>query len=260
MKNFIIYIIAIFAIFTVSAETKTENYETRSIRAERYFSYKEWSSALAMYQLMIDEQPGEVEPYYKSIVAGVMIGDTTTQIDMLERTQQRGISLEELFDGVRSVSFAIGEAQAYANFLLLVKSHQPWLNRGINIYLLDYYSFRNDPENTIKIAEELLAQTPDNIEYMEILAKAHITDGNIDKATIYYKSILAIDSNNYNALLALGNYYALKLLSPNDSTQTSLSQKDLTALAQTYLYDAYNLHPTPYVAQLLSKISSHTTF
>ena len=86
MKNFIIYIIAIFAIFTVSAETKTENYETRSIRAERYFFYKEWSSALAMYQLMIDEQPGEVEPYYKSIVAGVMIGDTITQIDMLERT------------------------------------------------------------------------------------------------------------------------------------------------------------------------------
>ena len=253
MKNFIIYIIAIFAIFTVSAETKTENYETRSIRAERYFSYKEWSSALAMYQLMIDEQPGEVEPYYKSIVAGVMIGDTITQIDMLERTQQRGISLEELFDGVRSVSFAIGEAQAYANFLLLVKSHQPWLNRGINIYLLDYYSFRNDPENTIKIAEELLAQTPDNVEYLEILAEAYTSNGNIDKAIKCYYSILDIDSYNYEALLAIGNYYAMQLFA--DCKQITLCKEDLTALAQTYLYEAYNLHPTPYVAQLLDKIS-----
>ena len=253
MKRLFSYILtALFTLATL-ANVKADSYEARSTRAERYFSYKEWSSALAMYQLMIDERPSEVEPYYKSIVAGVMIGDTITQIDMLERTQQCGIALNELFSGVKSVSFSIGEAQAYVNFLMLVKSHQPWLNRGINIYLLDYYSFRNDPTHTIEIAEELLAQTPDNVEYLEILAEAYTSNGNIDKAIKCYYSILDIDSYNYEALLAIGNYYAMQLFA--DCKQITLCKEDLTALAQTYLYEAYNLHPTPYVAQLLDKIS-----
>ena len=120
----------------IAATPAADSYESRKTRAERYFKYKEWSSALAMYLLMLDERPDEVEPYYKAIVAGAMNNDSITQIDMLERTQQRGISLDSLFNGVRSVSFSIGEAGAYNNFLLLVKKHQPWLNRRINIYLL----------------------------------------------------------------------------------------------------------------------------
>ncbi len=238
----------------IAATPAADSYESRKTRAERYFKYKEWSSALAMYLLMLDERPDEVEPYYKAIVAGAMNNDSITQIDMLERTQQRGISLDSLFNGVRSVSFSIGEAGAYNNFLLLVKKHQPWLNRRINIYLLEYYDFRNDATNVIKTARQLLSQTPRNIGYMKTMARAYINIGDLDKAMECYKRILAIDGGDYDSLLALGNYYAMQLLQPS-AIKPRLSREDLIALTQTYLHEAYNLYPTPYVAQLLAQVN-----
>ena len=230
------------------------NYESRSIRAERFFKYKEWSSALAMYHMLLSERPNEVEPYYKAIVASAMIGDSITQMDMLEQTQQRGISLDSLFNGVRSVSFAIGEAKAYNEFLQLVKYRQPWLERKINIYLLDYYSFSNDTKHTIETAKALLAQTPHSINYLKTLAEAYIAVGHFDKALECYKQILTIKNDDYDALIALGNYYALQLLSQHP--QCDLNRNDLQALSQTYLSEAYNMHPTPYVADLLDKIAN----
>ncbi len=253
MKHIIlIFTAALLAVIPLSA-SQPDSYETRKIRAERYFKYKEWRSALAMYLLMLDERPQEVEPYYKAIVAGAMTNDSTTQIDMLSRTQQCGISLDSLFNGVRSVSFSIGEAGAYNNFLLLVKSNQPWLKRNINIYLLEYYDFRNDAPNTIAIANELLAQTPSNTQYMKKIAKAYINIGNLSKAMEYYRRILVINNYDYDSLLALGNYYAMQLL--HSGSDTTLSPNDLIALSQTYLYEAYNLYPTPYVAELLSQVN-----
>ena len=61
----------------IAATPAADSYESRKTRAERYFKYKEWSSALAMYLLMLDERPDEVEPYYKAIVAGAMNNDSS---------------------------------------------------------------------------------------------------------------------------------------------------------------------------------------
>ena len=92
MKQIII-ISAILIISTVAPlKAMPDNYETRIARAERFFKYKEWGSALAMYHMLLNERPNEVEPYYKAIVASAMIGDSITQMDLLEQTQQRGIS------------------------------------------------------------------------------------------------------------------------------------------------------------------------
>lgn len=254
MKQIII-ISAILIISTVAPlKAMPDNYETRIARAERFFKYKEWGSALAMYHMLLNERPNEVEPYYKAIVASAMIGDSITQMDLLEQTQQRGISLDSLFNGIRTVSFAIGEARAYNGFLQLVKYRQPWLQRKINMYLLDYYSFRNDTRHTIETAKILLTQTPNNTGYLKTLAEAYVKAGTFDKAIECYKQILAIKSDDYDALLALGNYYALQLLSPCP-TPRNLGDKDLKSLSQTYLTEAYSIHPTPYVANLLAKIA-----
>ena len=241
---------------TATTALANDSYAKREVKAERHFKYKEWSSALAMYMLMLDQQPDKVEPYYKAIVAGAMIGDSITQIDMLQRTQKRGIPLDSLFSGVRSVSFSIGESNAYKNFLLLVKNHQPWLKRRINIYLLNYYDFCNDYHNAIAIGEQLLAQTPTNTDYMKVIAQAYTDMSDFDNAMAYYRRILTVKRNDYDALLALGNYYAMLLLYPADTSTCSnaLSRDDLAALSQTYLSEAYNIYPTPYVAQLIDKV------
>ncbi len=254
MRIFAILLVAINVVAAVGGTPASDSYEARSIRAAQFFKYKEWNSALAMYQLMLDERPDEAEYYYKAIVSSAMIGDSVTEMAMFERTQKCGISLDSVFNGVRRVSYAIGEAGAYCEFLQLIKSHQPWIKRKINICLLDYYASRNDSQHVIETAEELLGQRPRNIAYMKVLADAYVNLGRFVEAKECYHNILAVKNNDYDALLALGNYYALQLLCPDSVPPANLGREDLVALAQTYLFDAYNIRPTPYVKKLLEQL------
>lgn len=235
--------------FVVSVGAAEFNYDAVKAKAERYFSYQEWNSSLAMYELMIDSRPLDIPNYYKAIVASGMLGKDDIQITMLERTQKQGIALDSIFKGVKNVSFAIGEGNAYEDFLKLVRERQPWITRSINKYLLDYYTFRNDADNMIGVAEQLLATTPDNLEYTRILAKAYMMAGRTDDSVKCYKYIADNHPSDYDALLNLGIYYKQRL---EESEPENVA--DLIALAETYLADAYRLHPTPYVAELLAAL------
>lgn len=233
---------------TASAAT---DYEKLSDRAERAFSYQEWNSALAMYELMIDSRPLEIPTYYKAIVTGGMIDKDDIQISMLERTQNLGIALDSIFSGVKNVSFAIGEGDTYEKFLKLVRERQPWLTRSINTYLLEYYDFRNDAENMIEMAETLLKETPDNVQYVRILAKAYMMAGRAEDGIKCYKHIVGEYPQDYDSLLNLGLYYNRCL---GEAAGDDVA--DCSALAETYLAEAYSVRPTPYVAHLLSVLRS----
>lgn len=231
---------------SVCAASATD-YNAVSTKAERYFTYQEWNSALAMYELMLDSRPLDIPTYYKAIVASGMLGRKDIQMDMLTRTQKQGIALDSIFSGVKKVSFAIGEGDAYEEFLKLVRDSQPWMARSINAYLLDYYTFRNDAANMIDVAERLLVTTPDNLEYTRILAKGYLMAGRMEDALKCYKHIASEYPADYDSHLNLGIFYKQQL----DNCTSPESEADYAALAETYLSDAYRLHPTPYVAQLL---------
>lgn len=245
MKKLASILLAI-AVAATSWAAAAIDYDAVSTKAERFFNYQEWNSALAMYELMIDSRPLDIPTYYKAIVASGMLGRKDIQIDMLSRTQKQGIALDSIFSGVKKVSFAIGEGEAYEEFLKLVRERQPWIARGINTYLLEYYNFRNDAVNMIDVAERLLTTTPDNVEYIRILARGYMMAGRMDDAVECYKHIASQNPADYDAHLNLGIFYKQRL-----ETAAPADQADCAALAQTYLTDAYRLQPTPYVAQLL---------
>lgn len=229
----------------------SRRYNAASVRASRFFKYQEWQSALAMYEVMLDLRPDDVASYYHAIFTCGMLGNDDEQMRFFERTQKQGIALDSIFSGVKSISFASGEGREYEKLLLLVRDRQPWLSRGINVYLLEYYDFRHNARGVIEIAESMLSDTPESLQLAHILARAYIMENRTDDALRCYRYILTHQPDDYEALLNSGIFYYTALSSASDPAQRA----DYAALAQTYLFDAWRICPTPHVADILGKLS-----
>lgn len=228
------------------------DYDKLAAKAERFLQFQEWNSAHAMYILMINERQSEPKPYSRAIVMSGLMKDEQSQVNLLENTQKRGIPLDSIFSEVNSFSLEIGESQEYERFLRLVKCKQPWMARHINIRLLKYYDFRNDASNMVAVANELLAVTPNDVNYLLTAARGYLLLGDFDKGELAYRKILTIDSDNYDALLGLGNYYYVLWKTPNGN----LSQvNDCKVNAIKYLRKAYDVNPTPFIAQTIKELS-----
>ena len=230
--------ILIFIILSCSlAAFAGQRYEQLSQRAARSFEWKEWSSAAALYELMLQQQPDSLATYSYAIVANQMIPDTAATIDLLERAMSHGIGLEDVLEAVRVTDFSIGQGDLYGRYLLLLSEGLPWMKRGLDHQLLKYYTFRHDGPMIVKYAGDMLTGLPNSTEYLSYLAKGYLLCNDDARAVEIWKKILEIDPHHYTTLLELGNYYQLK---GNRSE------------ALPYLELAQSIHPTPYVARSIN--------
>lgn len=239
-------LIAIFT--TIAAAMVADDYNTIAIKADRFYQFQEWASASAMFEVMLAERPGETNTYARAIVAAGMCSDSVKQSSLISRAIDNQVSFDSLYSSVQKESFALGKAPLYEQFLLLVKNRQPWLARNIDAHLLSYYTLRRNPDKMIEMSQTMLQGLPDSIEFLSILAQGYMYRGDYDKAIDTYNQILAIDPDNYNALLEAGNYYLLQFeADPTDANAHSLAIR--------YLSTANAIRSTPYVTDALLRLS-----
>lgn len=273
VKILLCFILTFCISLQISAST---DYSVLETKASRFYKNKEWASSLAMYELMISQNPVVVNNYAKAIVLSGLLKKPDMQMAFLEHTQQKGLPLDSIFNMIQRDAFETGHPYVYESFLKLVKTKQPWLARNINIQLLKYYKYRNDADNMIDICDQLLKSTPDDIGYLTDMAEAYALKGELQESMNWYNKILGIDKNNYNSLLTLGNYYNIVLRdelkkdnisldSLQPSAIISLSKmtgeekneiKNTADIATEYLLQAYKVKPTPYVAVTLDRIKT----
>lgn len=245
MNRSIAYIsLLLFTAFGLSAT----DYETLRVKAGRFYRYEEWSSALAMYKLMLDRRPDVADTYSHAIVAASM--DTVNHPDepalLLRQSMNALVPLDSVYDGVQRLAFEQGNAGLYERFLEDVGNRYSWLRRNIDGRLLAYYTWRRNADGMVEYALRMLQGMPGNIEYLTALADGYFGLGENRLAVDIYNRILALDPDNYHALLVLGNYY------DNASRQNRFDQ-EASVLARQYLTRANNLRATPYVTQLLDR-------
>ena len=250
IRNIVLLVMAVLAYGSANA---VMDYGKLSEKAERFVHFQEWNSANAMYMLMLDQRPLEAKLYSKAIVTGGLIDDEKLQLDLLERTQKNGIPLDSIFSGVRKFSFEVGESQEYEQFLKLVKGSHSWLSRPINVRLLDYYNFRNDATNMVTVGKELLLATPNETGYLDVVARGYMLIGDFENGLTTYEQILSIDDKNYDALIAMGNYFYV-MWKESEGTRSQMTSTKVKA--QEYLQKAYNLRPTPFVKSKLAELEA----
>ncbi len=219
------------------------DYATLATRAARFFDQREWASASAMYDLMIDRRPSECGTYGYAIVSAGMRGDTLSQMSLMDRSMDGRVPLDSLCGAVEKVSFSIGESQLYERFLVGVKKRHPWLSRGIDNYLLEYYVFRNDALQMIAYSRSMLKGMPEDLRFLTILADGLMLNGQEAEAVDAYQEILRLHSDDYNALLQLGNYFHI--------TAQTVTEREM---ALGYFERAQKVKPTPFVENAIKSL------
>lgn len=231
-------VIAIVAVVCacVVAFAQTSDYDRIAAKATRFFDNREWLNANAMYMLMLDERPLEVETYSHAIVSNIMAGDTITMGNLLEQSMQNNVPFDSVLYSVQRVSMSVGSSDLYEKVLLTSRDRFSWLTRGINAYLLKYYDFRNNAPEIIRYAQIMLTGMEDNVQFKRQLARGYMLNGQPEYALPVWFEIVESNPEEYDTLLDIGMYYE----------ETGHHDR-----AVVYLARANAIRPTPYLEQLL---------
>lgn len=239
MRGALMVLIAFAGTLATTAEVP---YERLQIKADRFFNQHEWAQAAATYYQMLEERPAVPATYGKAIVANAVRGDTVAQMQLMVKALNAKVPFDSVLSRVKSTSFELGKSNLYGDFLLRVREAYPWMRRPIDNYLLRYYTYRKDGNKMMEISQRMLQGAPGNRGFLMAYAQGAMLCGRPEEGLRAYRQILSSAPDDYDVLLALGNYYALP------------SSENLP-LALDYLTRANAIHPTPYVTSLLSRLS-----
>lgn len=214
-------------------------YPQLEVKAERAFGYGEWASAAAMFDLMLEQKPDVPGTYGRAIVANGMRGATSEQMRLLSQALDNHVPFDSVFANVEMWGSHLGRPRVYEKFLVDTREAYPWMRRAINATLLKYYTFRDNGPEMVEYSLAMLEGAQDNTVFLESLARGYMLTGRIPEGLDTYKRILAVEPDNYDVLLTLGNWYAMN--------------PDGVENGRVYLERAYAMHPTPYVARLLEQ-------
>lgn len=235
--------VLIYIAVTSTASGTTRGFNSISLKAERFYSQKEWASASAMYELMLDERPRDYSLYAKAIVSAAMVPDTLEEMSLVDKAFTNLCPVDTLFNRVAKASFGIGQTKLYEQLLLKVKEAYPWTRRLVDARLLDYYSFRNAASDMLEYSDIMLAGAPDSSKFLMIKARALLLAGRNREAEIILNRLIELNPDNVEALVMLGNYYRIEHeKNGNDA---------LLERATDLLRRANTLKPTPYLESTL---------
>lgn len=223
------------------------SYSVLEDKAQRFFDNKDWASAEAMYQLMIEERPDDASLYAAGIVTAGMRNNEAMQMRFMNDALKAHVNQDSLFASVEKISFSVGNSTLYEHFLLSAADNIPWLRRAIDARLLNYYAFRRNAPMMIEYSRRMLSGMPDNISFMLTLAQGQLLENDVENAVVTYQHIVEKSPKCYEALLYLGMYYMDRYKSGDTNSAT---------YAAEYLRAANELRPAPYVENMLRDIDS----
>ncbi len=224
------------------AHGEKPTFDQLAVKADRFIQYKEWASAQAMLQLMVEEKPSDPALTGKAIAVAGLRNDSIEQLRLFKNAVSHRQPFEKVFSAVETESFALARCDVYEDFLLMIARHEQWLQRTIDGYLLKYYTFRCDGPGMVAYADRMLAGLPDDVTFLHDKARGLMLTGDFPAAMDVYRRIVEVAPDNVDALLSLA-YYAE-------------SQGD-KATALSYLNRAYAVMPTPYLKEKIAQCNNN---
>lgn len=244
MRKLLFLLLTVIPLAAVAAD-----YDALRLKADRFFEQKEWPSAAAMLELMLDMRPDVADTYGRAIVVAAIRCDTVCEMELMNRSIVNYVPFDSTFAAVRSVSFSLGKTNLYEDFLLRTKMSEPWLARTVDAYLLRYYTFRRNPGKMVEYSQIMLDGMPDDVGFLTTLASGQMLGGDTEAAIATYERLLSVAPDNYDALLQIGNYYYLNWCDGNGDRATLLK-------ARSALSRARSIAPTPGVTATLENIDN----
>lgn len=178
------------------------------IKAEEHFNKKEWKEASEIYNIVLNNEKGNIALYAPSIIAAGKCNNYNRIMSYISISENRGIPLDSVLTKTLNLALKTRSTDIYENTLLLIKNKQPWLKNYINNRLLEFFYNRKNNIKCIEIADAIIENNPKNItDIMVIKAKAMNDIGDINSAISVMEEVLSINPTSIEARLFLGNYY-----------------------------------------------------
>lgn len=217
-------------------------------RANRFFNYREWINAGALYTMLLGDHPTNTLYCSRAIVSAGMLGDTLQQAVLTNGALDAHIPVDSLFTSVERTSFSVGQTSLYEEYLLRTKRAAPWLARVVDGYLMRYYAFRRNPEGMISYSRIMLEGNPESEPFLYTLAQGYLIDGKTDEAIDTYRRIVSLNPRSLEALLYLANYH----------DQLSAADPQAADEALLYFRQAQSISPTPFVEKAIERLEKIT--
>lgn len=241
LYTFVILIVMTISMVPVRAFSAEPGTSTEA-RAARFFSYREWINAGALYTMLLGDHPTNTLYCSRAIVAAGMLGDTLQQTTLTNNALDAHTPIDSLFTAVERTSFSVGQTSLYEAYLLHTKSTSPWLSRVIDGYLMRYYAYRRNPDGMIAYSRIMLSGNPESQPFLFTLAQGYLLNGQTDEAIKTYQHIIELNPQSLEALLYLANYY--------DSSGNK-------AQALHYFQRAASIKATPFVEAAIERLTTH---
>ena len=186
LRRILIFLALVVAALRAGAVNPATEGNSVEARAARFFDYREWLSAGALYTMLLGDHPTNSTYYGRAIVSAGMLGDSTQQIVLTRQAFDSHVAVDSLFTAVERTSFSIGQTSLYEHYLL----------------------------------RTMLEGNPDNDQFLYTLAQGHLLAGQTDEALDIYRRIIEQNPRSLDALLYLANYYLERTPSdPSAATQ-----------------------------------------
>ena len=101
MRKIALLLLACLSVSVIYAQKP--DYNTVKTKADRYFKYEDWRSALAMYELLLAQDATDSETYARGIVVSGIIKENDLQKSFLERAEKNVIPYDTLFVKVNTI-------------------------------------------------------------------------------------------------------------------------------------------------------------
>ncbi len=207
-------------------------------RAERAWDAEEWASAQALYSIVVERTPADVDASAHLVVACWMRSDSTAALTTVQNAMSHGMPLDSLLSDAGELCFSTHRANLYGEILDNLYRQMPYARRPVAMQLLNYWLRRRSGAEAVRYADYLLQAQPDDPLLLTLRCRALLLDGLVEEAVSTASHLLEIQPDNLDALILLGNYYA---------------QHD-KARARELLRRAYSLRPTPYLEQKINEL------
>jgi len=244
MRHLFFFLAAAFFALTASpAASAASDAASLGLKAQRYFDQREWSSATAIYSLLIEQCPDSAGLYGRAITAAGMRGAEAEQQQFLRRALKERVPVDSVFSSVEHSCFALGRARLFEDFLILSARSEPWLSRKIDALLLDYYTFRRNGSAMVEYADKMLAGMPDSEFYILRRAEGLLIMGRREEARADFARAAAANPRCLTALLFLG--------------EMAVEDKN-PAAARGFLRSSAAIDPAPALAAAIDRLSAGT--
>lgn len=179
-------------------------------KAELHFDNEEWIEALENYDLLLQQDPRDTKAYAEAVISAMKIADYHTVSEFMVKAETYHIPPHVLLPEIDRTTRESGYPMLYETLLQEIGDRIPSWKPMTDRYLLEFYRFRHQDMQVIRMIDEITGGETADPELLKIKARALYNTGHDGEALRCYEKVMEWSPDDPEPYIFAGNYYYLQ--------------------------------------------------